>query len=398
MSLVKILNLHFQKEVSMQSKFYFIIFLSLVIALGSCRTAKKMYEKGNYDEAVELAARKLQKDPDDPRLLEIIRSSYQYALQDHESRIRSLGAGNLELKWESMYYEYASLQQMYEAIYRVPSVFSIVKPADYSTYLVTYAEKAGEVRFQRGIAFMQYSTKESYKKAYREFQAALRFLPGDRDVQLRMNEAYAYAVTNVVVLPLQQQGGFVYSSYRVGANNLDDQLLRNIQLQTGNEFVQFYSPWEARSQGVRVDMELDMQLAVLDIGRPEEQRSSRRLSREVLIREKVIRPDSVVKEYGKVYANFVSTRRSLHSAAILQMRVKEPNGRWVWSDESRASHHWNTEFHSYTGDARALTETELQLVERRREMAPTESVIMDLLLEQLRQNAQWSIKNHFSRY
>ena len=131
----------------MKPKFYSFLLIVFVLALGSCKTASKLYEKGNYDEAVELAAKKLQKDPNDSKLLDIIQNSYSYAVNDHEGRIHSNSESSNELRWEWMYNEYASLQRMYEAIYRVPSVFNLVKPLDYSSYLVTYGEKAGDVRY-----------------------------------------------------------------------------------------------------------------------------------------------------------------------------------------------------------------------------------------------------------
>src|SRR6185369_13082243 len=156
-----------------------------------------------------LAAKKLQKDPDDPKLLDIIRSSYSYAVNDHESQIQNDASNNNELKYEYMYNEYVSLQKMYDAIYKVPSVYEIVKPVDYSSYVVTYSEKAADVRYDRGMAFMQRYDKQSYKNAYHEFQAALSFKPNDRDAMQKRDEAYDYAVTNVIVLPMQQNGGYV---------------------------------------------------------------------------------------------------------------------------------------------------------------------------------------------
>ncbi|MBK9570266.1 MAG: hypothetical protein IPO53_10385 [Chitinophagaceae bacterium] len=126
----------------MKSKLYILLFAAIIFSAFSCKTASKLYEKGNYDEAVELAAKKLQKDPGDVKLLDIIQSSYRYAVNDHESRIRNHAESSNELKWEWMYAEYVSLQRMYEAIYRVPSVYTLVKPLDYSGYLVTYSEKS----------------------------------------------------------------------------------------------------------------------------------------------------------------------------------------------------------------------------------------------------------------
>ncbi len=380
----------------MKSKLYFLLLAGISLLAFSCKTASKLYEKGNYDEAVELAAKKLQKDPTDAKLLGIIESSYRYAVNDHENNTRNHAASNNELKWEWMYNEYAALQRMHVAIYRVPSVLSIVKPLDYSSYLVTYSEKASDVRFDRGLSFMQRYDKQSYQSAYREFQAALRFKPDYRDAIVKMNEAYDYAVTNVIILPMQQ-GGYVYSSYTVGGDNLDDQLIRNLQYSSGNEFLKFYSAWDARSRNVRIDQQVDMRMTTANIGRYQDYRTNRRVSKEVVVKETVYKPDSIVKEYAKVYADITTTRRTIVSNAVLQVNVRDFDGRWLWNDNVIGNHNWSTEFATYTGDVRALSESDKQLIDRRQEFGPSENEIMRLLLDQINNDAQFRIKNYFNR-
>jgi predicted transcriptional regulator YdeE len=59
--------------------------------LPGCKTASKLYDKGNYDEAVALAVKKLQKKPDD-EMRALLQSAYQYAVNDHETRIHQLSS------------------------------------------------------------------------------------------------------------------------------------------------------------------------------------------------------------------------------------------------------------------------------------------------------------------
>jgi hypothetical protein len=382
----------------MKLKLYTLLITGISLLVISCKTASKMYEKGNYDEAVELAAKKLQKDPDDPKLLNIIQSSYRYAINDHESRISDYAQSNNELKWEWMYNEYVSLQRMYDAIYKVPAVFDLVKPMNYTSYLVTYSEKAGEIRYERGIAFMQRYDKQSYRNAYREFQAALGFKPGDRNALLKISEAYDYAVTNVVVLPIQQQGGYVYSSYLVGGNNLDDQLIRNLHYNSGNEFVRFYSAWDARSKNIRVDQQLEMRMTALNIGQFYDNHNRRKVTREIVVKETIYRPDSVVREYAKVSADITTTRRMMQSDAALQITVRDEQGNRVWNDHISSTYNWSTEFTTFRGDERALSETEKQLVNRRRDFPPGENEIVRCLLEEISNTTLYRIKNYFNRF
>jgi hypothetical protein len=382
----------------MKLKLYSLQFIGTVFVFISCKTAGKLYEKGNYDEAVELAAKKLQKDPDDPKLLNIIRESYKYAVNDHESRIRSSSESNNEMKWEWMYNDYAALQRMYDAIRKVPSVNRIVKPADYSSYLITYGEKAGDVRYDRGLSFMQRSDKQSYRQAYNEFQVSLKLKPGNRDAIQKMDEAYEYAVTNVVVLPVERGYGFHYSSYNgFGSENFDDLIFRNLQYNSNNRFVRFYRDWDARTSKVRVDQVLDMRLSTVNIGRYTDNRSTRRVSKEVVIKEIVYRPDSIVKVFGTVYADITTTKRCINSDGTLQVNVTDAEGRWVWSDNFRGDHRWETEFATYTGDERALSDADRQLINSRPQQPPHEDEIMRCILSEINNNALYRIKNYFNR-
>jgi len=213
-----------------------------------------------------------------------------------------------------------------------------------------------------------------------------------------MNEAYEYAVTNVVILPMEQQYGFRYSSYNNSYQNFDEQLLRNLQFNSGNEFLKFYSDWDARSRNIRADMVVDMRLSTMNIGRYYDDRSRRQMSKEVVIKEIVYRPDSIVKVYGKVYAEITTTRRTMHSNAMLQVNVRDANGGWLWSDNINSNYSWSTEFATYTGDARALSESDKQLVDRRQEQAPHEGEIIRCMLDEINNNALYRIKNYFNRY
>ena len=127
----------------MKQKLYLFLIIFISLMFFSCKTAGKLYQKGRYDEAVILAAKKLQKKPNDASTLDILSNAYRYAVEGHESRIRNLSNSNSDLRWENIYQEYNSLQYLYEAIRRSPSAFTIVQPTDYSSYITTYKEPNG---------------------------------------------------------------------------------------------------------------------------------------------------------------------------------------------------------------------------------------------------------------
>ena len=380
----------------MKLKFYTLTFVILTTLAFSCKTASKLYQKGNYDEAVEVAAKKLQKDPGDAKLRDIIQNSYRYAVEDHESNIRNHSNSSNELKWEWVYNEYSSLQRLYEAIRKVPQVYELVQPRDYSSDQLAYADRAGEVRYDRGMRLMQSNNKQGFRDAYHEFQAALGYKPGDQNIQERMNEAYDYAMVNVVVLPMDDNG-FRFSSYNTANQNFDEQVVRNLQYNSGNEFVKFYTSWDARSKNIRADEVIDLRFSTMNIGRLYDKKSKREVSKEVVIKEIVYKPDSVVKVYGKVTAQITTTTRSMRSEGLLQLSIRDGTGRFLWSDDYRGNHDWNTEFATYTGDERALSENDRKLIQRREETPPREDEIIRCITDEISNNILSRLRDHYYR-
>ena len=381
----------------MKTKLYTIFILSIVTFLFSCKSATKLYSKGNYDEAVEVAVKKLQKDPNDKQLRDVIQSSYRYAVQDHENKIASYSNSTNDLKWEWIYNEYSSLQNLYDAIHRSPQIYELVNPADYSSYLITYAEKAGDARFERGMNWMDKNDKQSYKNAYHEFQIALRFKPGDIQIQDRMNEAYGNAVTNVIILPMDQNI-YHFSSYNHTNNNIDDQLLHNLKYNSGNEFVKYYSPGEARSLNIRIDQTVDLRFSDINMGRFHDEIKTTEASKQVVVREIVYKPDSVVKVYGTVKAKVTLTMRSQHSEGFLQMNIRGENGHLVWTDSFRGDHDWYTEIATYTGDERALSDADKKLIDRKQELPPSEGEIIQCITQEINNNLWSKIRDYYNRF
>lgn len=387
-------------EVFMKLKLYSFLLIVISIVAFSCKSATKLYEKGHYDEAVEVAAKKLQKDPDDRKLLDVLQNAYRFAVEDHESRIRNYAASNNELKWESTYAEYADLQRLYESIRKSPDVFNRVKPTDYSSFVTTYREKAGQVRYDRGITLMSNNDKQSYRNAYREFQAALRFIPGDIDIRQKMDEAYSYAVVNVVVLPIEERSSYQYSSYNSRYRNFDDNIFRYLKNNNSNEFIKYYTEFDARARNIRADQFVDVRFSSMNVGRSRDDRNTRTVSQEVVVKETVYKPDSVVKQYAKVYAQITTTTRTLRSDGMMAISIRDESGRRIWSETYTGQHFWTTEYATYTGDARALTESDKQLLNKPQQSPPAETDIINTIMSELQSKVECGIKDFYynSRY
>src|SRR6186713_392917 len=382
-------------EVCMRKIYTLVSLIAFILLVAGCKTASKLYDKGNYDEAVELAVKKLQKKPDD-EMRALLQNAYRFAVNDHETRIHQLSNNTNDLKWEWIFSEYSSLQRLYEAIHRSPEALSIVNPTDYSSYLHTYADRAADTRFQRGMMWMEKNDKLSFRNAYHEFEAALQYRPGELAFIERRNEAYENAVINVVVMPMENNR-YRFSSYNnYDLTNLENDLLRQLQYNSGNQFVKFYSSWEANSQNIQADQLVDFRFSTFDIGRTRDERSTREVSKDIVVRETVYRPDSVVKEYKKVFAKITTTKRTMLSEGNLQINIRDAGGRRLWNDNIRGDYNWCTEFFTYTGDERALGESDKQLVNRRQDYPPNEEEITRCIINEINSNMSGRVRNYFS--
>ena len=378
----------------MKPNFYSFIFLCTIF-LFSCKSAEKLYNKGRYDEAVMLAAKKLQKKPGNAELLNVLQDAYRFAVNGHESNIRNLANSNSDLRWEHIYSEYQQLQALYEAIRRSPSVYDIVQPTDYSSYLATYKEEAGNARYERGLELMDQDNKQSYRQAYSEFQKALALKPGDLSIKQKMQESYENAVTNVVIQPLNRFG-YQYTNYDFDYRNFNYEILRYLNNNKG-QFVRYYSPSEARSGHLKTDNSVEMRFSDVNIGRYRDQRSTREVSKQVVSKEIIISKDSVVREYTTVKVKIITTIRSINADGLLQATVRDYYDRRIWNDTYRGEYSWTYSFATYTGDERALSDEDKKLINQREQWPPSNDEIIRIIMEEIQRKAQCGISDYFNR-
>lgn len=376
------------------------LFTFFLFTLLSCKTASKAYEQGNYTDAINKSIKKLQKDPNDITAKDILKRSYEYAVSRHEERIRSLSNSSSETRFEQIFREYQSLQGLYENISRYPSVSNLIRPTNYSSYIDTYRDKAAEVHFERGLAWMEEGKKMAYREAYHSFRNALRFKPQDIAIKRKVEEAYDAALVKILVLPMDAFGNNYYygnSSYRM--RNFQDGMIRSLNNgSSSNDFIRFYSEGELRGSDTEPDEILEMRLGRITIGQPYDEKSTRQVTAEVVVKETVYKKDSIVQEKARVHAKITTTKRTLVSEADLFIATRDAKGRTLWSDVIRGEHRWYTEFATYTGDERALSDSDKKLLNRRDEDAPREDEITDNLLRQIESDLGQRLRSYYGRY
>jgi len=386
-----------QKNQTTMTKLYTLLIGCSLILLYSCKSASKAYQKGNYDDAIERGIKKLQKDPYDYETRELVQNSYNYSVSQHENQIRILQNSRDDSKYEKIYQEYAELQRLYDMIHQYPAVAKMIKTTDYSEYVYTYRDKAADVHIEKAMLWENEGTKKAYREAYKEYNVALRYRPEDFDLRKKRDSAYDAALTKVVISNIQNYGGFQYGT-AAHLQNFQTDVLRTLSYNMNNEFVKFYSENEARLRDIVPDQILELNLSRVSMGQPDENKTYREVTKQVVVKETVYRPDSVYKEYATVKANIITTKRTLISQGDLIVTVRDLQGRVIWNDRFTGEHKWQAEYLSYTGDERALSDSDKSMLNQSTANPPTEEQIMEELMKQIQSDLSARLRTYYTRY
>jgi hypothetical protein len=380
------------------TKLYSIAIAASLFFIYSCKSASKSYQKGDYTDAIERGVKKLQKDPGDYETKDLVQKSYTYTVNEHEDQIRMLSNSKSDNRYDRIYQEYVALQNLYNTIHQYPEAARLIKAKDYSEFVETYRDKAADVHVEKGNQWANEGTKEAYREAYREYSTAFSYRPDDFELRKQRDSAYDHAVVKVILNPIQDLGGYRYgSSYQL--QNFQRDIIRTLSYNMNNEFVRFYSEYEARNKDVEPDQIMDLNLSRISIGQPYDTKTSKEVSMQVVVKEIVFKEDSVKKEYATVKANIITTKRTLLSQGDLFITVRDAKGRTIWNDRFTGQHKWETQFFSYTGDERALSDTDkTSLNQNNNSNPPTEDQIMESLMRQIQNDLSYRLRNYYTRY
>ncbi|MFL5742619.1 MAG: hypothetical protein ACJ75B_20520 [Flavisolibacter sp.] len=379
------------------TKLYAPVLVCSIALIFSCRTASKSYQKGDYTDAIERGVKKLQKDPYDYETKDLVQKSYNYTINEHEDQIRILSNSTSDNRYEKIYQEYLSMQRLYETVHSYPAVAQMIKTKDYSDMVNTYRDKSADVHLQKGIVWWNEGTKQSYREAYKEFDVALQYRPDDFGLRKKRDSAYDKAITKVIVSPMQNLGGYQYGSTSQ-IQNFQLNIIRTLSNSFNNNFIKFYTENEARMNNISADQVMELNLSRVSIGQPNDNKSTREVSKQIVVKETVYKEkaDSVVQEWGTVKAVITSTKRTLLSQGDLYITVRDTKGLTLWSDRFTGQNQWQAEFASYTGDERALSDSDRTLLNQTNYNPPTEDQIMNDLLQKIQTDLTTRLRGYYT--
>ncbi|MCX2582790.1 hypothetical protein [Pedobacter sp. MR22-3] len=345
------------------SRLRYFIYLSIII-VGGCTTGKNALQKGDYDASVAKAVGRLQNSPKNSEAMQVLKTAYELALQDHLRKINEAKLSNDLFRWESVMYDYQKINQLSDDIYTCPACLVIIPaPAKYVKELADSRYNAAAARYNSGMGYLNENNRLSAKKAYYEFEKAQNLQPGYKDVKTKLDDAYWAAVTRVVVQPIIVNRG----PYQLSGDYFQQQINQFMSSYARNKFVLFYPEEQATNEKIVPDQVLSLNFDDFVVGQTYVKERVEKLKRDSVIIGETRDKKPV---YGTVTATLSIFEKSISSSGLLDMTITDWQSRKIIKQQKfPGTFVWRDSWASYQGDDRALNKNQLAMT-RRKEILP----------------------------
>jgi hypothetical protein len=339
----------------------------VVVILTACSSGKKAMEKGDYFTAVEKSVQRLRSNPDNSKAADILKSSYDLAInwsQEEMDRILTL---NEPYKWGSAVGLMEQVNNLCDEIRQSPAARKMIpSPKVYTSELNSARRNAAEERYAAGIAEMEMKTRESARQAFDHFNKTNNFVPGYKDVLKKLDEAKSIATLTVILEAIPVHA----IKYQLSSEFFYDQVFEYLNRKfPTQEFVNFYSPKQAQSIGLKnPDMVVRIEFFDFAVG------NSNHIEKEEEVKQRV-KIDS--KDTTKiVYKDYVAKLKTFTdkvvSGGVLDLKIVEFNGeKLLVSDRIPGSFTWINEYAMFVGDREALSKEQNELTNNKPQSLPS---------------------------
>lgn len=376
-------------------KYIFYTFLSLII-LASCKTNKDYLSRSDNDNTLFDAIKTLKKHNTDTTALQALPVLYNLAQQRNLRKINSYSSSRELSRWDKMINAYSTLQEMYNAIVENDAASRVVTPVNYQQTMYELKHEAAADYYTAATVFLNKPGRADAKQAYNYFKKADKLVPGYEDAKLKMDEAYAHAIVNVVIKPVQDNSYFFntgWGNYGYNYSNeyFQQTLVRELKGTNSSRYpARFYTDREASRENVQTDWEVTLTLRNMNIPRPQTYTYSRNASQQV----EAGRDSSGRIIYKTVYATINISRQSFTANASMEINITDIVTRKnIVYNSFREDYRWQEEHATYTGDSRALSTSDWALINNNYYNEPRKEDILNELYRKLYPQVKNKITN-----
>ncbi len=362
----------------------YMCFTALILA--SCASSKNYLERSDEDKALSDAVKKLSKSPSDENALQAVPVLYNNIQKNHQIKIKELKNGKELTRWDKIIKEYEQLQEAYDAIVNNPAAFKLVTPTSYAAEIFETKQAAADDHYLSGQAMLDKSTRNDSKKAYSYFKKAEKLVPGYKDASAKADQAYESAIVDVVINPVQDNSYFFNSGWGNTGYNFSNEyfqqtLVRELNSINKNRYpARFYTDWQARRDNIQPDWFVDLKLRNINIPYPSNYTYSKNSSAQI----QVGTDTSGNPVYRNVYATLNVTRSSFTARADMDVTIVDiATGKNISYRTLREDYRWEEESATYSGDSRALSGRDWEMINRNSYNSPRREDVLSELFKRL---------------
>ena len=374
-----------------------ILLITVFISL-SCSSGKKSFEQGNYYEAVMKSINRLRSNPDHKKSKTTLKEAYPLALDWLTEEANNAIATESPNKWKSALSAYTKINNMYEEIRTAPGARRVISnPKNYYDKIADLKENAAKESYEQAITYLQKNNREDAKKAYFLFNETNKFVPDYKEVADMLVRSKYNATLKVVIEQIP-----VPTRYRLSADFFQDKV-EGYLISGGidNEFVRFYTPKEAESEKVeKVDQLLKIEFDDFVVGRESVRANTETVSKDSVVIGEIKLQDGTKKSvYGTVTAKMTSYKKQLKSDGRVSMRIFNGEGNGLLKHEKiDGSYVWTSEWGSFNGDSRALSDHQLKICESKEQIPPANQDMFIRFTEPIYRQLTSKLRSEYRQY
>ncbi len=375
---------------------YTILFICLVY-LSACSSAKKLYNKGNYEASYYKAVNKSTSDKRYNENREIIEISYQNAVVDLQRDIENAVNYKTDFPQERKLALYERIEKMNNAALKNAFVRGSFKLTEVQQHIAEVANLAINDRVQEIERYINLKDKQYYQKAYRIAKAGVSKFPQSNTLQNLAISAYDLALVRVVVVvnPFNLRN----ISFNGMLQKIESSLITDLQFANNNDLIKYFTAQELVHNGNKIDYYLQYDIDYKNTDYVQEKQYNYQMEKSIP-RDVVYRRDSVVRVYDNVKATYIESKAFINAEAKVSMSLRSPST--IISEMNRnlfTSYTWENIIASYEGDNRALTADQLTTIKNndKNKRAPNmNDVVINMQKELIKKSAE-ELELYFSR-
>lgn len=355
--------------------------------LAGCGSSKSYLERVDEDKALSDAIKNINKNASDKEASEAIPLLYKSIINGNEAKIKSYQAGSDLARWDKIIASYNKMQEAYNNIIQSTAPFKLITPQNFSSQLLETKQGAAEEYYIIADDFLSKRGRENAKKAYSYFKKVDKYINGYKDVNSKINASYENAIVDVVINPVQDNSYFYSSGWGSSGLNFSNEyfqrtLVRDLAYNNNNNnyAARFYSDWEAQRENIQADWVVDLRLRNMDIPQPARYTYRRNRSQQI----QTGTDTSGRPMYKTVTATLSITRMSFTARADMEVVIRDVvTPRTISNRNFNQDYRWEEERGNYSGDRRALSPEDWELINNTNFYTPRREDILEELYRRL---------------